>query len=146
MSKMIELLAAIKGQAAMLFGGAIALYVVAGWWFGHDALPFAMIVQMALLALICAAWQYICFARDTKHRFTARTTAFFLVMYLVLSAFAYIGKWFPFTVSAWLIFTSVFIVIGAIMFGIFGAYFRITGTRYNQMLSAYKNRHATQGR
>ena len=144
MKKMLETLVAIKGQAAMFFGGAIALYVVIGWWLGHEALPFILIVQMAFLSLICAGLSYLCFIVDTKHRPAERVIGFLLLMYLSLSAFAFFGAWFPMTLTAWLIYTGIFLIISAIMFGIYGAYFRITGTKYNQMLMAYKTRHAAE--
>jgi len=144
MKKMLEILVAIKGQSAMFFGGAIALYVVVAWWLGHEALPFVIIVQMAVLSLICAGLSYLCFVVDTKHRPAERVIGFLFVMYLLVSTCAVIGAWFPMTVIAWLIYTGVFLAISAIILGIYAAYFKITGTKYNQMLMLYKARHASE--
>jgi len=141
MKNMIEVLASIKGQGAMLFAGAVFVYVVVGWWFGHDAIGFVVLVQMAVLSMICAGWQYVCFVVDKKHRFVERVIGFFLIMYLLLLGVAYLFNWFTFTVTALLIFTGLFIFFSAVMFCTYGAYFRITGTRYNQMLTAYKERN-----
>jgi len=144
MKKMIEILAAIKGQGAMLFGGAVFLYVVVRWWFGYDSIQSIIVVQMGILSMVCSGLAYLCFAVDKKHKPAERVVGFLLIMYLLLSACAYFGAWFPMTVPAWLIYTGIFLALSAIMFGIYGAYFRITGTRYNQMLIAYKSRHATE--
>jgi hypothetical protein len=143
MKKMIEILVAIKGQGAMLFGGAAFLYVVVGWWFGYDAVPSIILVQMGVLSMICAGLAYLCFVVDTKHKPAERVAGFLILMYIILTASAYFGSWFTFTLTTVLIFTGIFIVLSAILFGVYGAYFRITGTRYNQMLTAYKARHST---
>jgi len=143
MKKMIEILVAIKGQGAMLFGGAVFLYVVIGWWFGYDSIPSMIIVQMGVLSMICAGLAYLCFVVDTKHKPAERVAGFLILMYMLLTASAYIGSWFTFTLVAILIYTGIFIVLSAIMFVIYDTYFRITGTRYNQMLKAYKARNET---
>jgi len=140
--KTIEILVAIKGQGAMLFAGAVFLYVVVGWWFGYGSVPSIILLQMGVLSILCAGLQYLCFVVDTKHKPAERTIGFFIVMYAILTAFAYFGKWFIFTVQSLLIYTGVFIVLSAIMFGVYGAYFLVTGSRYNQMLTAYRERHA----
>ena len=144
MKKMIEILAAIKGQGAMLFGGAVFLYVVVSWWLGYDAVPSIIIVQMGVLSMICAGLSYLCFVVDTKHKPAERVAGFIILMYIILTASAYWGNWFTFTLTAVLIYSGVFIVLSAIMFGIYGAYFRITGTRYNQMLRAYKAKNTAE--
>ena len=144
MKKMIEILAAIKGQGAILFGGAVFLYVVVGWWFGYDAVPSIILVQMGALSMICAGLAYLCFVVDTKHKPAERVAGFLVLMYILLTATAYFGSWFTFTPTTVLIYTGIFIALSAIMLGIYSAYFRITGTRYNQMLTAYKARHATE--
>jgi len=144
MKKMIETLAAIKGQGAMLFGGAVFLYVVVGWWFGYDSVPSIILVQIGVLSMVCAGLAYLCFAVDTKHKPAERVAGFLIMMYIIITASAYFGSWFTFTLTTVLIYTGIFIALSAVMFGIYGAYFRITGTRYNQMLTAYKARNATE--
>ena len=144
MKKMIEILAAIKGQGAMLFGGALFLYVVVGWWLGFDAVPYIIVVQMGVLSMVCAGLAYICFVVDKKHKPVERVVGFLILMYIILTASAYFGNWFTFTLVAVMIFTGIFITLSAIMFGIYGVYFHITGTRYNQMLTSYQSRHATK--
>ena len=142
MKNLIELGAAIKSQAAMFFGGAVFLYVVIGWWLGYEAFPFLLLVQIAILSMICATMQYLCFVVDKKHRPAERVVGFLIIMYLAISAFAYFGAWFEITMIAWLIFTGLFLLFSGIMFAVFGAYFHITGTRYNHLLNLYKARHA----
>jgi len=143
MKRFIEFTVAIKSQAAMLFSGAVMLYVVMGFFFEKEAIPSILILQMAALSIICAAWQLFCFDVERLKEFTfaLRAMLFLIPTFVVLSVFAYFGKWFPMSVHSWLIFTGVFIVIAPIVLGIYETYYRITGVRYNQMLTAYKNRH-----
>ena len=142
MKKNIELLAAVKGQGALLFGGVLFAYTVIRWWFGYDSVSSILLVQMAIISMLCAGLQYLCFAVDKKHKPTERIAGFLIIMFLILTAFAYFGSWFVFTVTSFLIFIGIFIVTSAILLCVYGAYFKITGTRYNQMLTAYKIRHA----
>jgi hypothetical protein len=148
MKKLLELLVAIKSQAAMLFGGAIMLYIVAGWWFGLEALPFSLVWQMAILSVICSAWQFVCLGGIAFQRLgrPIRIQLFFMPVYAILAASAYLFGWFSMTVHAWLIFAGVVLAISAILSGVYAVYYRITGVRLNQMLAAYKDRQTNEAR
>lgn len=128
----------------MAFTGCVILYVVVGMFFGFSALTFGLVWQFLAVSLICAGLQFIFFSGQVikKLRYVWRSAFFFVCFYLALTAFAIGFAWFPFKISSFLIFTLIFFVIFFILLGVFEVYFRITGTRYNQQLDAYKESNA----
>ncbi len=145
MKRALDLILSIKNGAAMAFVGMLMLYVVIGWFFGLHSISFALIWQFLFIALITGTMQFICFTEHVVKtmRYPLRLLLFALPLYLCISAFAAAFRWFPLTLTSWLLFTAIFLVAFAIITAVFEAYFRITGRRYTQMLDAFKER---QGR
>lgn len=143
MKRFLEILLNVKSGAAMVFCGFVMLYVVVGWFVGLRALSFPLVWQFLFISLICAVLQYIAFTEAVikKMRYSLRLVVFLVPFYAVLSAFALGFGWFPVNPASWGLFTLIFLLVFAILTGVFEVYFRITGIRYSQKLDDYKSRH-----
>ena len=144
MKKLIEVTVAIKSVAAMVLAGQIFLFLIIGTFFGLSSMDFSFIWQAIVIAVVTALLQCIAFAEDVikKMRYTFRLVTFSIPLYIILTGFALIFNWFPWSIYAWLTFTLLFLVIfGAFTFA-FAIYARIVGKKYNESLSIY-NRKST---
>lgn len=145
MKKIIETTIAIKNFAAMTFTGIVMIFTVVGYFFGLTAIRFSFIWQAIFISLICGALYYIAFSDNVirEMRYSFRLMLFALPLYAVVSIFAAVFQWFVVSWKSWIIFTLIFFALFGIFIGAFYLFFKITGKRYNEMLSLYKS---TQGK
>ncbi|MCL2356087.1 MAG: hypothetical protein FWC70_02850 [Defluviitaleaceae bacterium] len=154
MKKLITLSVPIKAFASMIFAGIMVLYMVSGVAYNvitgealEYAIPFAFVVQVALLStIISVLWNV--FTGDTvikNRRFAKRLIMFTLSLLPVLALcfFTFLaipaGWTMPWFISVLAV--SVFVVILAILSEI---YFKKTGERYTEALNKYKQKQISK--
>jgi len=144
MKKLLEVSVAIKSVAAMVLAGQIILYLIVGSFFGLSGMDFFFIWQAIAVAVITAILQYIAFTEDVikRMRYSLRLVVFSIPLYIILSAFAIIFGWFPLTISTWLLFTLVFLIIFGALNAAVEIYTKVTGKKLNESLDAYNRKNA----
>lgn len=145
MKKLIEITAAVKSFGAMIFAGLIIVYTVfGGWFFDLKEISMSLVWQALFIALIASALHFVVFT-DTvlkKSGYAHRAILFSVPLLIVLSAFAYFGKWFPAdNITNWLIFVAVYLFFFGIILIVFKLYFKFTGKKYTELLNAYQQNH-----
>jgi len=144
MKKLFEVSIAMKSIAAMVLAGQIFLFLIVGSFYGLTSMDFSFIWQAIVVAITVSVLQYIAFTEDVikKMRYSLRLVTFSLPLYLILSAYAIIFRWFPISINTWLLFTLIFITIfGAFIFA-FALYTKVTGKKFNESLDAYNRKNA----
>ena len=144
MKKLFEVSIAMKSVAAMVLAGQIFLFLIVGSFFGLTSMDFSFIWQAIVVAITVSILQYIAFTEDVikKMKYSLRLVTFSLPLYLILSAYAIIFRWFPININTWLMFTLIFLTIfGAFIFA-FALYTKVTGKKFNESLDAYNRKNA----
>ncbi len=149
MKKFIETTAAIKSVAALIFAGLIIVYTVFGGFFGLKGISFGQVWQALGVAAIAACLHWVAFAGAACARLSQgkRMAVFELPLLAVLAAFAYCFGWFPAGNAVnWLIFVALCLFFFGVIAIVFALYFRVTGRRYTEILSAYQRRGEERSR
>ncbi len=143
MKKFTETLIAIKSAAAFIFVGQVMVYVVVMMISGYaNTVPFSFIWQALAISLITALLQYVFFDDRVikRMRYSLRIVLFAIPLLAFLSAFAFIGRWFPVEkAGAWLLFAVIFLVVLAVTTVVFEIYYRITGKKYTDRLQSFRS-------
>jgi len=150
MKKLMDFVMPIKLIAGGILFGLIGFYMVVGTLyarftgaeFEHN-IPFAFIMQGAVLAIVIAVLWEICFGEILikKWRFFKRALTFnlllvFLIVICFLTSFMLPTDW----AHLWLIGVGAIALGIAIMSGLNEVYYRKTGEQYNEMLRIYKEK------
>ncbi len=146
MKKLIEVTAAIKTFAALVFAGAIIVYTVfGGWFFDVNAIPLSLVWQLLFISLLASILQFIFFSDNVfpRMRYVHRFVFFAVPLFALVGTFAYAFRWFPVHSAVnWGIFFLVYLFFFGIITVVFELYAKITGKRFTAMLDAYNARHS----
>ena len=148
MKRAIETVLGIKTSAAFAFTGFVIVGMLLGYFTGWTSISFSMLWQLLFLSAVTAVLQSIVFndIMFKKLRYALRVIVFAVPLYAAVAAFAWGFRWFPASGKSWLIFTAIFLGILLLLSVVFEVFFRITGTRLNNMLDAYKANDAKKQR
>jgi len=149
--KLIAFLVPIKFIAGGVLAGLIGFYMVVGTVYARFtgaefeySIPFAFIVQGAVLAITIAVLWEVCFGERLikKWRFFKRAMMFNISLMLLVAvcfstSFALPADWS----YLWLIGSGIIALGIAVMSGLNEVYYRRTGARYNEMLRIYQEKH-----
>jgi len=138
----MEVTAAVKSVAGLIFAGQVILFTIVGSFLGLPGISFAYIWQALAIAAITGILHYAAFAENNFRnlKYPVRLTIFAAPVYMTLTVFAVAFKWFPLGVNAWIIFTAIFMFVFGIFITAFEIYAKVTGKRYNELLNAYNNK------
>lgn len=144
MKKFLTLAMAAKSVACIAFAGMIVLFMIIGMIRGENTLPFALIWQVLALAVVISIAQQLCFSGVVfkKLRYGIRMLIMSFIMLVVLAACAHFFEWFPAEPVNWLIFIGIFVLVIAAFTVSWEVYFRVTGKKYNDMLTSYQQRES----
>ena len=143
MKKILEITVVIKNVAGLVFAGMLIAYVLIGSFFGLTSITFSLIWQAAAISIITGGLHYIAFTDNIikKVRSSMRFLLFAIPLFIILAVFAVIFQWFQLNVTAWLLFTLIFIILCGILTSAFEIYSKITGKKYNECLGAYQRKN-----
>ena len=148
MKKIMDFVIPVKLIAGGVLAGLIGFYMVVGTLYAQFtgvefeySIPFAFILQGALLAIAISVLWEVCFGEKIikKWRFFKRAIVFnLLLMCLIIicffTSFALPTEW----ACLWLIGASIIALGVSVMSGLNEIYYRKTGKRYNEILRIYQ--------
>jgi len=111
---------------------------------GGDGLPYTIILQSAVFALIMSLVSRFLFSEYTaaKIPFVFRSLLFLLTSLLTASVFSLLFKWIPANnLIAWLAFFLFFFIFYFIAIGLSFLVLKIEDKKYNKLLENYKNKY-----
>lgn len=145
MKRFLFVLTGLKSMAALFFTACVMIYTVIDTLsYGGSALPYSVIIQMALISLIGSILQFCAFSDILfkKLRYSLRLSVFAFALFALMSAFAIVFAWFPASPINWLLFFIISMIVVSVSTTVYEIYFRITGKKLNASLDAYKAKNA----
>ncbi len=148
MKRFLEVLAAVKSFAGLIFTGLIVVITVFGGFFGLEAISFPLVWQALLVSLTAALLYFVSFT-DVVFSKLGRGKRFLLYalpFFALLSVFAVVFSWFPLgDPGAWLLFTGCYLGFFGIVTAVVQLYFHVTGQRYTELMAAYQAKYKGKG-
>ena len=138
-----------KTWAALMFSGAVVIYIVIAALMGATEIPILEIVSLLIVSTAGTFIQYVAFGpRIIKRmRYTVRMIVFAVPFLALLSGVAYFFHWFPSEHGlAWLSFLAGFLLAFAGATISFEIYFKVTGKKYDGLLGQYRKRLEEEGK
>lgn len=140
----VEITAAIKSFAAMIFAGLLIVYTVFGGFFGLSYVPFSLVWQALFVSAVASVLHFLAFsdAGLKKASYAGRLIFFGLTLLIILSGFACLFNWFDIEkIMNWLAFTAVYTFFFGIVTLVFKLYTKVTAKKYTEILDAYKRKY-----
>jgi len=148
MKNFLEGVLAWKTATALMFSASIVFCAVILLLMGETAVPLPLLASLLLVSMGGTFLQLLAFTDRIirKMRYTRRMLVFAIPFLALLTANAYLFRWFPMENNLyWLTFSGIFLLVfvgGSIAFEI---YFHTMGKKYDGLLGQYRKQKESEG-